>query len=59
VIDDGIGFEPDGVQEGIGLIGMKERVYAFGGTLRIKTGQGAGTHIEIELPLNTDTSTKD
>jgi signal transduction histidine kinase len=51
VIDDGVGFDPDKVQEGIGLIGMKERVYAFAGTLELKTGPGAGTHVEILLPL--------
>jgi signal transduction histidine kinase len=38
---------------------MKERVYAFGGTLHIKTGQGAGTQIEIQLPLATNATTKE
>lgn len=51
VIDDGIGFDPESVQEGIGLIGMKERVYAFGGSLQLKTAGGAGTQIDIRLPL--------
>lgn len=51
VIDDGVGFDPEKVQEGIGLIGMKERVYAFRGTLQLTTGAGAGTRIEILLPL--------
>jgi two-component system sensor histidine kinase UhpB len=52
VVDDGVGFDPQSVQEGIGLIGMKERVYAFGGVLTLKTGPGAGTRVEIQLPLS-------
>jgi two-component system sensor histidine kinase UhpB len=51
VIDDGIGFDPESVQEGIGLIGMKERVHAFEGTLELKTAKGAGTQIDIRLPI--------
>lgn len=51
VIDDGIGFDPESVQEGIGLIGMKERVHAFDGTLQLKTATGAGTQIDIRLPI--------
>ena len=54
VIDDGIGFEPERVQEGIGLIGMRERVYAFGGTLALASSPQAGTRIDITLPLGTD-----
>jgi two-component system sensor histidine kinase UhpB len=52
VIDDGVGFDPDTVPEGIGLIGMKERAQAFSGSLTLKTGAGAGTRIDIVLPLN-------
>jgi two-component system sensor histidine kinase UhpB len=51
VIDDGVGFDPDTVHEGIGLIGMRERVHAFAGSLQLKTGVNAGTRIEIQLPL--------
>jgi two-component system sensor histidine kinase UhpB len=52
VIDDGVGFDPETVHEGIGLIGMRERVYAFRGSLQLKTGLNAGTQIEIQLPLS-------
>lgn len=54
VIDDGVGFDPEHLQAGIGLIGMKERIYAFGGALTLKTGPGTGTHVEIRLPLAVD-----
>lgn len=59
VMDDGIGFDPDKVQEGIGLIGMRERVYAFKGTLELSTGTGTGTKIEISLPLENDSEKPD
>jgi two-component system sensor histidine kinase UhpB len=51
VIDNGAGFDPERVQEGIGLIGMKERVFAFSGEFKISTEPGAGTRVEITLPL--------
>ena len=59
VMDDGIGFDPDKVQEGIGLIGKRERVYAFKGTLELSTGTGTGTKIEFSLPLENDSEKPD
>jgi len=35
----------------MGLLGMKERVEALGGDIRIKTGEGAGTAIILSLPV--------
>jgi len=35
----------------MGLLGMKERVEALGGDIRIKTGEGAGTTIILSLPV--------
>ena len=35
----------------MGLLGMKERVEALGGDIRIKTGEGAGTTISLSLPV--------
>ncbi|NQT69766.1 MAG: hypothetical protein HQ552_09310 [Desulfobacteraceae bacterium] len=54
--DDGVGFEQmkaspqsqDGKQ-GIGLIGMRERVAAVGGTIDIRSGRGKGTVIRVEV----------
>jgi PAS domain S-box-containing protein len=55
--DDGIGFDPDhhparrkgkGV---LGLLGMRERAAYVGGTLTVKSVRGAGTEIEVRLPL--------
>ena len=53
VEDDGIGFDPDASRRSnsFGMIGMKERLVAAGGTLRIASAPGHGTRIEAEIPL--------
>jgi two-component system NarL family sensor kinase len=56
VQDDGRGFDPDEVKHGtkeghFGLIGMSERVKLLGGTLCISSEPGAGTCIEVSVPL--------
>jgi PAS domain S-box-containing protein len=52
VSDDGVGFEPNLVREGFGLVGMRERVALLGGTLRVKSTSGSGTTISAEIPLS-------
>ena len=53
VRDDGLGFDPVAVgkSRGFGLFGMRERVLALGGALRIDSAPGEGTAVVIELPL--------
>jgi PAS domain S-box-containing protein len=53
--DNGRGFDPEARHDGIGLLGMKERVHSMGGQLGIQSARGAGTVISIALP-STDTS---
>jgi signal transduction histidine kinase len=53
--DDGSGFDPAEVErlghaQGLGLIGMRERVQQFGGTFRLETAPGQGTRLTIEVP---------
>ena len=50
VRDNGIGLA-DTVREGFGLIGMRERVQALRGKLKITTGAAQGTLIVAELPM--------
>ena len=50
VQDDGRGFRP-GQTNGLGLIGMHERVESLGGTLRISSEPGKGTRIEARFPF--------
>ena len=51
VEDDGVGFEPTRTrEEGLGLIGMRERVALLGGRLTIESRPGAGTTFVAEVP---------
>jgi PAS domain S-box-containing protein len=52
ISDDGVGFEPNLVREGFGLVGMRERASLLGGTLRIDSTRGSGTKVWAEIPLN-------
>ena len=52
VEDDGRGFRAeDDRGDGLGLIGMKERVGLLGGRLAIESTEGSGTTIVAEVPL--------
>lgn len=55
--DDGVGINTEALDQTrsrfagqFGLIGMRERVAAIGGELRISSLQGGGTRIRIEVP---------
>jgi len=51
VEDDGVGFDPARTrEEGLGLIGMRERVSLLGGRLAIESRPGAGTTFVAEVP---------
>ena len=51
VSDNGRGFDPSTAVSGIGIIGMRERVYAFNGRVEIQSSASGGTCITIGLPL--------
>ncbi|MDQ3425921.1 MAG: GAF domain-containing protein [Actinomycetota bacterium] len=50
--DDGRGFNHDGSGEGLGLLGMGERLALLGGRLKVESRPGAGTMIVAEVPLS-------
>ncbi|TLY51352.1 MAG: sensor histidine kinase [Gammaproteobacteria bacterium] len=54
VRDDGIGFDRTrrrtNISAGLGLIGMRERVNAINGSLRISSAPGRGTVVRVALP---------
>jgi len=55
VADAGVGFDPDEQKSaGLGLTSMEERARLLGGCLRLTSAPGAGTEIEILLPLRGD-----
>ncbi|MBG6288261.1 PAS domain-containing sensor histidine kinase [Pseudomonas nitroreducens] len=53
IADDGVGFDPQATRQGVsfGLVGMRERVLMFGGTLQIDSQPGEGTTLWIRVPL--------
>ncbi len=57
VEDDGHGFDPASVPpprtstRGLGLMGMRERVEVFGGTLVVDSEPGQGTRVRLDFPL--------
>jgi signal transduction histidine kinase len=53
VSDDGRGFDPDSVQRAgrhLGLVSMRDRAQAVGGSLTLTSAPGRGTVIELEVP---------
>jgi signal transduction histidine kinase len=52
VEDDGVGFEIDSAREdGLGLVGMRERIGLVGGRLQVESSAGAGTTVVAEVPV--------
>ncbi len=49
--DDGRGFETGARSEGLGLVGMRERIALLGGRMEIETTPGSGTALVVEVPL--------
>jgi signal transduction histidine kinase len=53
IVDDGSGFDVDTrYGKGLGLISMKERLEAVGGSLTIQSAPGSGTRIEASVVLS-------
>jgi signal transduction histidine kinase len=50
VEDDGTGFDPGETGDGIGLLGMRERLALLDGTLDVESAAGSGTTLVAEVP---------
>ncbi len=50
ICDDGKGYDPGQSSTGLGIVGMRERAAALGGTLTITSTLGHGTTVEAILP---------
>ncbi len=54
VSDDGAGFDPETApvrSRRLGLVSMRERAEALGGSLSVESRPGAGTRVRLEVPL--------
>lgn len=53
VEDDGVGFARRSAArgQGFGLVGMRDRIAALGGTVRIRSGRETGTRVTIVVPV--------
>ena len=50
VADDGKGFDTAVTRPGLGLLGMRERSEALGGTFKVEAQAAKGVRIAVELP---------
>ncbi len=54
--DDGVGFPTEAdktvVRNGLGMLGLTERVRILGGTLSIASGSGTGVSFDIRIPIS-------
>ncbi|MFN3690200.1 MAG: sensor histidine kinase [Fimbriimonadales bacterium] len=51
IADDGVGFDPETVLEGLGLASMRDRISALDGELRIQSAPGEGTTVLVRAPI--------
>jgi len=52
VRDDGHGFDPGAIADGMGLANLSTRAKSLGGSVDIATAPGSGTTLEMRLPLS-------
>ena len=52
ITDDGVGFDVEAAwHSGIGLISVNERVKAIAGNFKLRSSPGAGTRLEVRVPV--------
>ncbi|HEY8649177.1 MAG TPA: GAF domain-containing sensor histidine kinase [Candidatus Limnocylindria bacterium] len=54
VIDDGVGYDPASSVGGLGLRNMRERAFNAGGRLDVTSKPGAGTRLQMRIPMRTE-----
>jgi len=52
--DDGKGFDTDTPSSGLGLVSMRERAFALGGTFSVVSNDERGVTVRIEIPMHND-----
>jgi signal transduction histidine kinase len=56
IADRGVGFDSTSAKSGLGLLSMRERLEPLRGTLTIRSSPGAGTQIDVRVPLDRPTA---
>jgi PAS domain S-box-containing protein len=56
IADDGVGFNPKEINQGIGLSNIKKRVGYFSGRFNLTAATGKGCSIDVELPYQHNTT---
>ena len=56
ISDDGVGFRPSETA-GSGLMGLRDRIEAVGGVMRVVSAPAAGTKLSAELPVGAPEAT--
>jgi ligand-binding sensor domain-containing protein/signal transduction histidine kinase len=51
IYDDGIGFNPEGVERGRGLMTMRKRADVIGGAFSLDTAPGRGTFVRLDVEI--------
>jgi signal transduction histidine kinase len=51
ILDDGIGFDSSRSPQGLGLLGMRERVASVNGTLSVVSRDHSGTVLTLDIPV--------
>lgn len=51
IMDDGIGFDPTGIEAGMGLANMRARALGLDGTLELQAEPGKGTTVIARIPI--------
>jgi signal transduction histidine kinase len=51
VSDDGAGFNCEAARDGLGILGIRERLVHLGGRLTIASRIGEGTRIAVAIPM--------
>jgi PAS domain S-box-containing protein len=54
IADDGVGLPQNRSRVTLGLVGMRERALALGGSLDLHSGPGEGTRIHLFIPIATE-----
>lgn len=50
ISDDGVGFNPDTVREGLGFANMRNRVSVYKGKIEVDTAPGQGCRLIVKIP---------